>query len=145
MSCVPSGSATGFPKVAKIDLYEVSRVALLLLVTELQTPRLCLHAIDTAEGERIVGRRAGAEDTWAEDFPFDGDLIGVTAFLTATAARGDQRPFGHYRITRTADGKAIGVESVSRVSRTTGVSRSVTAFPHRRVVTAMQRRHWSPC
>lgn len=108
MSCVPSGSATGFPKVAKIDLYEVSRVALLLLVTELQTPRLCLHAIDTAEGERIVGRRAGAEDAWAEDFPFDGDLIGVTAFLTATGARGDQRPFGHYRITRTADGKAIG-------------------------------------
>lgn len=77
-------------------------------VTELRTPRLCLHAIDTAEGERIVGRRAGAEDAWAEDFPFDGDVIGVTAFLAATAAHGDQRPFGHYRITRTADGKAIG-------------------------------------
>ncbi|MEH1055185.1 GNAT family N-acetyltransferase [Micromonospora sp. CPCC 206171] len=28
--------------------------------------------------------------------------------MTATAANGDQRPFGHYRITRTADGKAIG-------------------------------------
>ncbi|MGW1341048.1 GNAT family N-acetyltransferase [Kribbella sp. NPDC002412] len=77
-------------------------------MTELRTPRLCLHAIDTAEGERIVGRRAGAEDAWAEDFPFDGDVIGVTAFLAATAAHGDQRPFGHYRITRTADGKAIG-------------------------------------
>jgi len=77
-------------------------------VTELQTARLCLHAIDAAEGERIVGRRAAAGDVWAEDFPFDGDVLGVTAFLAATAAHGDQRPFGHYRITRTADGKAIG-------------------------------------
>ncbi|MER7442744.1 GNAT family N-acetyltransferase [Micromonospora avicenniae] len=77
-------------------------------MTELQTPRLRLHAIDTAEGERIVGRRAGANDAWAGDFPFDGDVNGVMAFLRATAAHGDQRPFGHYRITRTADGKAIG-------------------------------------
>lgn len=77
-------------------------------MTELQTPRLSLHAIDAAEGERIVERRPGAGDAWVEDFPFDGDVIGVTAFLRATAAHGDQRPFGHYRITRTADGKAIG-------------------------------------
>jgi RimJ/RimL family protein N-acetyltransferase len=77
-------------------------------MTDLRTPRLSLHAIDTAEGERIVARRAAAEDAWAEDYPFDGDVIGVTAFLRATAAHGDQRPFGSYRITRTADGKAIG-------------------------------------
>jgi RimJ/RimL family protein N-acetyltransferase len=86
----------------------VSRAASLLPVTELQTPRLCLHAIDAAEGERIVGQRAGAGDAWADDYPFDGDVNGVTAFLKATAAHGDQRPFGHYRITRTTDGKAIG-------------------------------------
>ena len=67
-----------------------------------------MYAIDAAEGERIVGRCAGAGDAWADDFPFDGDVIGVTAFLRATAAHGDQRPFGHYRITRTTDGKAIG-------------------------------------
>ena len=77
-------------------------------MTDLQTPRLSLHAIDTAEGERIVARRAAAEDAWAEDFPFDGDVIGVMAFLRATAAHGDRRPFGCYRIARTADGKAIG-------------------------------------
>ena len=75
---------------------------------ELRTPRLRLIAIDTEEGERIVGGRAAAGDAWAEDFPFEGDVIGVTAFLSATAADGDQRPFGHYRITRRADGKAIG-------------------------------------
>ncbi len=77
-------------------------------MTDLATPRLTLHAIDVAEGERIIARRAGAEDAWGEDFPFDGDVIGVTAFLRTTAAHGDQRPFGHYRITRGVDGKAIG-------------------------------------
>jgi RimJ/RimL family protein N-acetyltransferase len=77
-------------------------------VTELHTPRLTLHAIDTAEGERIAARHAGAGDVWADDFPFDGDIIGVTAFLWATSAHGNQRPFGHYRITRKADGQAIG-------------------------------------
>ncbi len=77
-------------------------------MTDLRTLRLSLHAIDTAEGERIIARRAGAEDVWGEDFPFDGDVIGVTAFLRATAAHGDQRPFGHYRITRSVDGMAIG-------------------------------------
>ncbi len=82
--------------------------ASLLPVTELRTPRLRLHAIDTAEGERIVARRAGAGDAWADDYPFDGDVMGVTAFLATTAAHGDQRPFGHYRITRTADGRAVG-------------------------------------
>ena len=30
------------------------------------------------------------------------------AFLRATAARGEQRPFGYYRITRLADGRAVG-------------------------------------
>ncbi|MEV4620633.1 GNAT family N-acetyltransferase [Asanoa sp. NPDC049573] len=74
----------------------------------LRTPRLSLHAIDTAEGERIVARSAAAGDVWADDYPFDGDVGGVTAFLRNSAANGEQRPFGHYRITRSADGQAIG-------------------------------------
>lgn len=77
-------------------------------MTDIQTSRLRLHAIDIAEGERIAARRPGDGDAWAEDFPFHGDVLGVTAFLRATAAYGDQRPFGHYRITRSSDGKAIG-------------------------------------
>lgn len=47
-------------------------------------------------------------DYWAPDFPFDGDVIAATAFLRATAEHGEQRPFGFYRITRAADGLAIG-------------------------------------
>jgi RimJ/RimL family protein N-acetyltransferase len=77
-------------------------------MTDIRTPRLELHAIDVAEGERIVGRRAGSADAWADDFPFEGDVGAVEGFLRATAARGEQRPFGYYRITRLADGRAIG-------------------------------------
>ena len=77
-------------------------------VTDIRTSRLQLHAIDVAEGKRIVARRAGPADSWAEDFPFEGDVGAVGSFLRATAARGEQRPFGYYRITRLADGRAIG-------------------------------------
>jgi RimJ/RimL family protein N-acetyltransferase len=76
--------------------------------TDVQTARLQLHAIDVAEGERIVARSAGPADTWADDFPFDGDVGAVGGFLRATAERGEQRPFGYYRITRLADGRAVG-------------------------------------
>jgi len=77
-------------------------------VTDIGTDRLTLHAIDVTEGERIVAGTAGPADNWASDFPFEGDVGAVAAFLRATAARGEQRPFGCYRITRRADGQAIG-------------------------------------
>jgi RimJ/RimL family protein N-acetyltransferase len=77
-------------------------------MTDLQTARLQLHAVDSAEAERIVTRKAGPADSWAEDFPFEGDVGAVGSFLRATAASGEQRPFGYYRITRRADGRAVG-------------------------------------
>jgi RimJ/RimL family protein N-acetyltransferase len=77
-------------------------------MTDLRTTRLLLHPIDVAEGERIVARMAGPDDSWAPDFPFEGDVGAVGGFLRATAASGEQRPFGFYRITRLADGRAIG-------------------------------------
>lgn len=77
-------------------------------MTDVRTSRLQLHAIDVAEGERIVARRAGPADAWADDFPFEGDVGAVGGFLRATAERGEQRPFGYYRISRSADGRAVG-------------------------------------
>jgi RimJ/RimL family protein N-acetyltransferase len=77
-------------------------------MTDVRTSRLQLHAIDVAEGERIVSRTAGPADAWADDFPFEGDVGTVGGFLRATAALGEQRPFGYYRITRLSDGRAIG-------------------------------------
>jgi len=77
-------------------------------MTDIRTSRLQLHAIDVAEAERIVARSAGPADTWADDFPFEGDVGAVARFLRATATHGEQRPFGYYRITHSADGRAIG-------------------------------------
>jgi RimJ/RimL family protein N-acetyltransferase len=77
-------------------------------VTDVRTSRLQLHPIDVAEGERIVARHPGPADVWADDFPFDGDAGAVGGFLRATATDGEQRPFGYYRITRLADGRAVG-------------------------------------
>jgi len=77
-------------------------------MTDIRTSRLQLHAIDVPEAERIVARSAGPADTWADDFPFEGDVGAVGGFLRATAMHGEQRPFGYYRITRLADGRAIG-------------------------------------
>src|SRR5579863_5806853 len=77
-------------------------------MTDVRTSRLQLHAIDIAEAERIVARSAGPADTWADDFPSEGDVRAVGVFLRATATQGEQRPFGYYRITRLADGRAVG-------------------------------------
>jgi RimJ/RimL family protein N-acetyltransferase len=77
-------------------------------MTDIRTSRLELHAIDVAEAERIVARSAGPADAWADDFPFEGDVGAVGGFLRATAALGEQRPFGYYRITRLFDGRAVG-------------------------------------
>jgi RimJ/RimL family protein N-acetyltransferase len=77
-------------------------------VTGIRTSRLELHAIDVAEAERIVARSAGPADAWAVDYPFEGDVGAAGGFLRATATHGEQRPFGYYRITRLADGRAIG-------------------------------------
>jgi RimJ/RimL family protein N-acetyltransferase len=77
-------------------------------VTDMHTERLIVRPIDTDEAERIVAGQPGTQDSWVRDFPFDGDVIGVTMFLRATAALGDQYPFGHYVVCRAADGQAIG-------------------------------------
>jgi RimJ/RimL family protein N-acetyltransferase len=77
-------------------------------LTDVRTTRLELHPIDVAEGERIVARRAGPADAWADDFPFEGDVGAVGGFLRATAEHGEQRPFGYWRITRLLDGRAVG-------------------------------------
>ncbi|MCZ2404813.1 hypothetical protein IV498_16935 [Paenarthrobacter sp. Z7-10] len=77
-------------------------------MTDLRTPRLQLHSIDAAEGLRITARTAGDADAWADDLPFDGDVGAVGAFLLTTAEHGEQQPFGYYRISLLADGRAVG-------------------------------------
>jgi RimJ/RimL family protein N-acetyltransferase len=77
-------------------------------VNDVRTARLQLHAIDVAEGERIVARSPGPDDSWASDFPFEGDVGAVGRFLYATSTDGEQQPFGYYRVTRLDGGRAVG-------------------------------------
>ncbi len=77
-------------------------------MSDVRTTRLLVHPIDTDEATRVLRRVAGPGDAWAHDFPFEGDLIAVKAFVQHTAESGEQRPFGHYRITALHDGLAIG-------------------------------------
>lgn len=77
-------------------------------MTDLRTSRLLLHAVDVPEAERIASRTSGPTDAWSEDFPFEGDVGAVGGFLRASAANGEQRPFGYYRISLLAGGLAIG-------------------------------------
>jgi RimJ/RimL family protein N-acetyltransferase len=67
-----------------------------------------LHAVDVAEAERIRDNRPTATDSWSPGYPFEGDREAVEAFLAASAAHGDQQPFGYYRITRLNDGLTVG-------------------------------------
>ncbi|MDH2445417.1 GNAT family N-acetyltransferase [Amnibacterium sp. CER49] len=78
------------------------------MTDDLLTEHLMLHAVDVDEARRIRGRTPRADDSWAHDYPFEGDVAGLGAFLHASERFGEQRPFGYYRISRRADGLAIG-------------------------------------
>lgn len=75
---------------------------------DMETPRLILHPVDAAEGLRIRDRVRTAEDSWAEDYPFEGDIMALNMYVAASERDGEQRPFGYYRITRRSDGRAVG-------------------------------------
>ena len=75
---------------------------------DIETTRLILHPVDAAEAGRIRNRTPADEDRWADDYPFEGDIVALGAFVAASEGDGEQRPFGYYRITRRSDGQAIG-------------------------------------
>lgn len=78
------------------------------MTDDLLTEHLTLHAVDVDEARRVRARTPRTDDSWADDYPFDGDLAALGAFLHASERFGEQRPFGYYRIARRADGVAIG-------------------------------------
>lgn len=75
---------------------------------DISTERLTLHAVDEAEARRIHERAAAPEDSWAGDYPSDGDVAATGGFLHATEKHGEQRPFGYYQIVLRCDGLAVG-------------------------------------
>ena len=78
------------------------------IVTDVATARLRLHPVGVAEAERVVGGVPGRGDAWAADFPHDGDVLAMTAFVEASRLFGDPGPLGQYLVVRRSDGLAVG-------------------------------------
>lgn len=72
------------------------------------TARLVLHPVTEDEARRIHARTPAQGDRWAPDYPFEGDLAGIGAFLHAVERHGDQGPFGYYRVSLRPDDVAVG-------------------------------------
>ncbi len=70
--------------------------------------RLVIYRVGVDEARRIADARPADHDRWAPGYPFAGDREATTAYLAATGRDGDQGAFSYYRITRLADGRAIG-------------------------------------
>jgi RimJ/RimL family protein N-acetyltransferase len=71
-------------------------------------PRLTLFPVDGPTARRIQAGSPAADDSWAPDYPFEGDVTAITAFLRADEQAGEQRPFGYYQIIRAADSVVVG-------------------------------------
>ncbi len=63
------------------------------MTTDIRAVRLQLHPIDVAEAKRIAAQSPGPSGVWVDDFPSEGDVGAVGAFLRATAVLGEQQPF----------------------------------------------------
>lgn len=76
---------------------------------DLLTERLILHPLTIAEAQRVAAGEAGPDDSWAADYPAEGERVGARMFLKGhAAAGGDTHPFGGYEIRRRSDGRAVG-------------------------------------
>ena len=113
-------------------------------MTDLRTSRLQLHAIDVAEGERIVAGSSGPGDAWADDFPFEVPVDVVRGFLRATASCWRATAVRSARITRLADGRAVGVIGF-KGQPAGGCVEIAYGLVRRPVATATPQRQSSPC
>lgn len=101
-----NGPGAGLGRRNPVADHESSGLA--AVMTDIDTARLTLHPVDLAEARRISDQDRSAQDQWADDYPFDGDLRAVGAFVAASERYGEQRPFGYYQVIRRSDGQAIG-------------------------------------
>lgn len=133
------------------QLRQPKQTAHLAPVTALHTERLLLHPTDVAEAERIVARERGPEDSWAPDFPFGGEFIGVTAFPGPRPQTATNAPSATTGSPEPLTGKRSAA-SDSRASPTLAASRLDTGSCHplggngfaaeaARALVALARRH----
>ncbi|WUT00700.1 GNAT family N-acetyltransferase [Streptomyces sp. NBC_00708] len=77
-------------------------------MSDLETPRLLLHAMTVADAEHVATGAPAAGVRWAPGYPSPGDRGAAARFLATHAERGDPTPFGSYEIRLRTDGVVIG-------------------------------------
>jgi RimJ/RimL family protein N-acetyltransferase len=74
----------------------------------IQTERLCLHLLEVEEARGLLQGRAAPERPWVADYPIQGTLIAVEAFVRTVDAGAVPGRYGVYQLVRCADRRVIG-------------------------------------
>jgi RimJ/RimL family protein N-acetyltransferase len=74
----------------------------------IQTKRLCLHLLEVEEARGLLQGRPAPERPWVADYPIQGTLIAVEAFVRAVDAGVEPGRYGVYQLVRCADHRVIG-------------------------------------
>lgn len=74
----------------------------------IETERLCLHQLEVEEARRLLQGRADPERPWVADYPIQGTLIAVEAFVRAVDAGAKPGRYGVYQLVRSVDSRVIG-------------------------------------
>jgi RimJ/RimL family protein N-acetyltransferase len=74
----------------------------------IQTERLCLHQLEVEEARGLLQGRADPARPWVPDYPIQGTLIAVEAFMRAVDSGARPGHYGVYQLVRSVDGRVIG-------------------------------------
>ena len=69
----------------------------------IETERLCLHQLEVEEARRLLQGVADPERPWVADYPIQGTLIAVEAFVRAVDAGARPGRFGVYQLIRSVE------------------------------------------
>jgi RimJ/RimL family protein N-acetyltransferase len=74
----------------------------------IETERLCLHQLEVEEARRLLRGVAAPERPWVADYPIQGTLIAVEAFVRAVDSGARPGLYGVYQLVRSVDSRVIG-------------------------------------
>jgi RimJ/RimL family protein N-acetyltransferase len=74
----------------------------------IETERLCLHQLEVEEARGLLQGRADPEWPWVADYPIQGTMIAVEAFVRAIDAGAKPGRYGVYQLVRCMDRRVIG-------------------------------------
>jgi RimJ/RimL family protein N-acetyltransferase len=75
---------------------------------QIETDRLCLHQLEVEEARGLLQGRADPERPWVADYPIQGTMIAVEAFVRAIDAGAKPGRYGVYQLVRSIDRRVIG-------------------------------------